>query len=203
MKKSLVAVLLFVGLIGGTAAYADGDVEAGKVKAAACIGCHGPGGNSLNPMWPKLAGQSPLYIKLQLEAFKAGKRKDPIMAPMALAVDEQGALDLGAYFASVKRSAGVSNPEQAAKGELIYKNGILERGVVACGACHGDDGYGNAGAGFPNIASQQALYIVKMLKDYRSKTRTTDPGAVMQKVAAQLTDAEIDQLAQYAQGLAP
>ncbi|MCF6283207.1 MAG: cytochrome c4 [Candidatus Polarisedimenticolaceae bacterium] len=203
MKKILVAVLLSVGLIGGMNAYAAGDAAAGEARYAACIGCHGPGGNSLNPMWPKLAGQNPLYIRLQLEAFKTGKRKDPIMAPMALAVDEKAILDLAAYFASVKRSAGVSNPEQVKKGELIYINGFPQRGVLACGACHGADGYGNPGAGFPNIASQQALYLVKMLKDYRAKTRTTDPGEVMQNVAANLTDAEIDQLAQYAQSLAP
>ncbi len=203
MKKSLVTILLLAGLIGGTDLYAAGDIAAGKVRAAACIGCHGPGGNSLNPMWPKLAGQNAEYLKLQLAAFKEGRRSDPIMAPMALAVDDKTADDLGAYFASVKRSAGVSNPEQAALGAKIYIEGIPERGVIACGACHGEDGYGNAGAGFPSIASQQALYIVKMMKDFRSKSRTTDPGAVMQKVAAQLTDAEIDQLAQYAQSLAP
>ncbi len=203
MKKSLVTILILAGLIGGTDLYAAGDIAAGEARAAACIGCHGPGGNSLNPMWPKLAGQNAEYIKLQLAAFKEGRRSDPIMAPMALAVDDEGANDLGAYFASVKRSVGVSNPEQAALGAKIYIEGIPERGVIACGACHGEDGYGNAGAGFPSIASQQALYIVKMMKDFRSKTRTTDPGAVMQKVAAQLTDAEINQLAQYAQSLAP
>jgi cytochrome c553 len=203
MKKSLVTILLFVGFVGGANLHAEGDIAAGQAKAAACIGCHGPGGNSFNPMWPKLAGQSPEYIKLQLAAFKEGRRSDPIMAPMALAVDDKGADDLGAYFASVKRSVGASNPEQAALGAKIYINGIPERDVIACGACHGADGYGNAGAGFPSIASQHAPYIVKMMKDFRSKTRTTDPGGVMQKVTAQLTDAEIDQLAQYAQSLAP
>ena len=203
MKKSLMMVLVAMGLAGVGSVQAAGDVAAGKARAAGCMACHGPGGNSLNPMWPKLAGQHPGYIKRQLEAFKAGKRYDPVMAPMALPLDDKAIADLGAYFATEKRSAGVADPKKAEQGKEIYYAGIPAKGVVACGTCHGLEGYGNPGAGFPNVASQHVLYVVKALKDYRSKKRTTDPGGVMQAVAANMTDAEIDVVAHFVQSLKP
>lgn len=203
MKKSLIAVLFAIGTTSVESAEIVGDVAAGKARSALCLSCHGPGGNSLNPMWPKLAGQHPDYIKQQLALFKAGKRYDPVMAPMALALDEQAAADLGAYFKSEKRTAGVADPAKAEQGKEIYYAGIPERGVVACGTCHGLEGYGNPGAGFPNIASQHAFYIMKALKDYRAKKRTTDPAGVMQGVTANMTDAEIDQVANFVQGMTP
>jgi cytochrome c553 len=44
------------------AATAAGSAEAGATKASTCVACHGPNGNSTNPMWPSLAGQNAAYI---------------------------------------------------------------------------------------------------------------------------------------------
>ncbi len=203
MKKNLIAVLAVVGVVSVGSVQAAGDVAAGKARAAGCLACHGPAGNSLNPMWPKLAGQHSNYITRQLKAFKAGVRYDPMMSAMALPLDDKAVVDLAAYFASEKRSAGAVDPVKAEQGKQIYFAGIPDKGVTACGSCHGLEGYGNPGADFPNIASQHAFYVGKALKDYRAKKRTTDPGGVMQAVAANLTDAEIDVVAQFVQSLRP
>lgn len=204
MKKSLITVLGLVCLAGTMSVQAAGDAAAGKARSAGCMACHGPGGNSLNPMWPKLSGQHPNYLKNQLAAFKSGARKDPVMAPMALPLDDKAMEDLAAYFVTEKRSAGLpTDPKKSEKGMKIYHEGIPAKGVLACNSCHGLDGYGNPGADFPNIAAQHALYVEKALKDYRSKARTTDPGGLMQAVAAKMTDAEISAVAQYVQGLKP
>jgi len=203
MKKSLVTIFTVVALTGGVNVQADADIAAGQAKSMACLACHGMGGNSLNPMWPKLAGQHPSYIKSQLEAYKKGARKDPIMAPMAMGLDAKAIDDLAAYYLTVKRTAGVADPKKAALGKKIYFEGIPAKNVLACSSCHGADGYGNPGAGFPNIASQQSLYMTKAMKDYRSKTRTTDPGAMMRNVTNKMTDAEIDIVTQFAAGLRP
>lgn len=45
-----------------------------------CIACHGEGGRSTNSIYPNLAGQKKSYLKKQLEDFKSGKRRDPIMS---------------------------------------------------------------------------------------------------------------------------
>ena len=43
---------------------AGGNAEAGKMKSQACMACHGVDGNSLIPMYPKLAGQSASFRRL-------------------------------------------------------------------------------------------------------------------------------------------
>lgn len=201
MKKSLVAVFVVIGMVAASGVQAAGDAAAGQARAALCIACHGPGGNSLNPMWPKLAGQHPNYIVKQLELFKAGERKDPMMAPMAVALDDKARADLAAYFSSQKRSDGVAAEDQVELGGKIYRGGNKASGVAACMACHGPTGAGNPAANFPNLAGQQAIYVAKALKDFRSGARATDPNMMMRGVAKNMTDAEITAVSQFIQGL--
>jgi len=85
-----------------TVAYSAGDAAAGKAKAAICGACHGPDGNSVNPLWPNLAGQHAAYLVKQLKAFKAGTRKDPLMSPQASLLNDQDMENLAAFFASQK-----------------------------------------------------------------------------------------------------
>jgi len=86
----------------GNAAYA-ADAAAGKSKSATCAACHGADGNSANPMWPKLAGQHAPYLEKQMKDFRDGRRKDPVMAPMAAALSDADIANLAAYYASLKQ----------------------------------------------------------------------------------------------------
>lgn len=79
-----------------------GDAEAGKKKAFVCSACHGVDGNSINPLWPHLAGQHAAYLTKQMKAFKSGARKDPVMAPMAMPLSDTDIEDISAYYASQK-----------------------------------------------------------------------------------------------------
>jgi cytochrome c553 len=103
MKKTTALIIAVATLAVAGNVLAAGDAAAGKSKAASCAACHGPGGNSVNPMWPKLAGQHAVYIVKQLKAFKSGARKDPMMTPMAMPLSDQDMENLGAYFASEKQ----------------------------------------------------------------------------------------------------
>ena len=76
------------------------DIEAGKQRASACFGCHGPEGISLNPKYPNLAGQSAEYLASQLNAFRKGDRKDAIMSPMASSMSDSDVANVSAFFAS-------------------------------------------------------------------------------------------------------
>jgi len=201
MNKWLVSISIALAL-GAAAVQAAGDVAAGKAKSATCIACHGPNGNSpTNPVWPKLAGQHPAYIVKQLTEFKAGARKDNLMAPMAAPLSDQDMQNLAAYFSDQKQSAGSAAADKVALGEKIYRAGNLDTGVAACMACHGPTGIGNAPANFPRISGQHAAYLEKSLKDFRAGARSNDVGSMMRGVAAKLTDAEIAAVAQYVQGL--
>ncbi|PLY17263.1 MAG: cytochrome c4 [Sedimenticola sp.] len=200
MNKWLVSVSIVLALtVNGV--QAAGDAEAGKTKSATCLACHGPDGNSPNPIWPKLAGQHPAYIIKQLTDFKAGARKNDLMSPMATPLTDQDVLDLAAYFSSQSQSTGTAAADQVELGEQMYRAGNTTTGVAACMACHGPTGIGNPAANFPRISGQHAAYLEKALKDFRSGERNNDTAKMMQGVAAQMTDAEIAAVAQYVQGL--
>ena len=184
-----------------TGVQAAGDAAAGKEKSVTCLACHGPDGNSPNPIWPKLAGQHPSYIRKQLHDFKSGARKNDLMAPMVAPLNDQDVENLAAYFASQTQSPGTAAEDQVALGEQLYRAGNATSGVAACMACHGPDGIGNPAALFPRISGQHAAYLEQTLKDFRSTTRGNDVRGMMQGVASNMTAAEIAAVAQYSQGL--
>jgi cytochrome c553 len=200
MGKRLVTVSIVMVLAAGMA-QAAGDVDAGKAKSATCLACHGPDGNSPNPIWPKLAGQHPVYIIKQLQAFKSGDRKNDLMSPMATPLTDEDIVNLAAYFSSQKQSDGTAAADQVKLGEKIYRSGNAANGVSACIGCHGPSGLGNPAAQFPRISGQHAAYSEKALKDFRGGTRANDMQKMMQGVAAKMSDKEIAAVAQYVQGL--
>ncbi|HEC06049.1 MAG TPA: cytochrome c4 [Thiolapillus brandeum] len=200
MKKALL-IASFVAMAVSGVAQAAGDAAAGKTKSAACAACHGADGNSgVNPLWPKLAGQHPKYIMKQLHDFKATKRKDATMAPMAAPLKDQDIEDLAAYFSSQTLTVGEAAVDKVALGQKTYRGGS-SNGAPACSGCHGPAGGGNGAANFPSISGQSAAYVAKQLKAFRSGERANDMNGMMAGVAAKLTDKEIDALSQYVQGL--
>jgi cytochrome c553 len=78
-----------------------GDKKAGELKASSCVACHGAKGVSVNPLWPSLAGQKEAYLVKQMTDFREGRRKDPLMAPMAQSLSDTDIKDLAAYFSSL------------------------------------------------------------------------------------------------------
>ena len=199
MKKTLIASIASLALFG--TAFAAGDIEAGKTKSAMCMACHGADGISPAPNFPKLAGQHADYIAKQLKEFKAGERVDATMNGMAAALSEQDMADLGAFYASQKRGSGKAAEDKVEAGQTLYRAGNMASGVTACVACHGPDGRGNPMAKFPGLSGQHADYTVLQLKNFRSGARANDAGSMMRGIAKKMTDAEIEAVAQYIQGL--
>ena len=85
-----------------TAAPAQGaNIAAGQAKAKeVCAACHGLDGNSLQPDYPKLAGQHREYLAKALRDYKSGARKNPIMAGFAGGLSNADIENLAAYFHS-------------------------------------------------------------------------------------------------------
>ncbi|MBX6420359.1 MAG: cytochrome c4 [Nevskia sp.] len=191
--------------------FVQGDATAGASKAAVCYACHGPGGNgAINPQWPKLAGQHAAYLYEQLGKFKSGQRKNPVMLGQVAALQDQDMRDLAAYFAAQKPVPGVGSKDAVAVAEPLYRGGDVARGVLACAACHGPEGAGNAAAGFPRVSGQNAAYVANQLhayatcgqNDFKNCDRGGDgKGQIMSAIAAKLTENEIQALASYVSGL--
>ena len=202
MKKVLTFVLTGLAISVAASAWAEGgNAEAGKTKSATCAACHGADGNSVNPEWPKLAGQHPSYIAKHLANFKEDARVNPSMSPMAKPLSEQDMADLAAYFSSQAAKPGEADQTKVALGEQMYKGGNNATGVAACAACHGPTGTGNPASNFPSLSGQHATYIKNQLNAFRKGERANDAGKMMRNVAAKMTDAEIEAVAEYIAGL--
>ena len=185
-------------------AAADGDASAGQAKSAICAACHGADGNSAVPNWPKLAGQHASYIERQTALIKSGDRPVPEMMGIVAGMSDQDFRDLAAYFSSQTNNGGVADESVAAMGQRIYKAGNADSGVPACMSCHGPAGEGNPLSVFPALAGQHSVYTSKMLKGFRAGENWGEddsPSSIMNGASAELTDAEIEAVASYIQGL--
>ncbi len=197
--RLILLALLFAAL--PLTAVAAGDPAAGKQKAASCASCHGADGNSVNPAWPRLAGQHANYLVKQLSEYKSGERQNSIMAGMAAGLSEDDMADIAAFYARQTVKAEGEPEGDLALGERIYAAGIPERNVAACAACHGPEGRGNPLAKFPSLAGQHAAYTVSTLRAFAEGQRANDRAAMMREVAAELTEAEMKAVAAYTESL--
>ncbi|TDY01568.1 c-type cytochrome [Thiohalophilus thiocyanatoxydans] len=69
----------------------------------ACVSCHGPGGRGVAPAFPALAGQHASYIKAQLQAWRAGKRRNDaneLMKVVAERMSDEQIQAVADYFAA-------------------------------------------------------------------------------------------------------
>ena len=173
----------------------------GKTKAAACAACHGPDGNSINPIWPNLAGQGAEYIVEQLHAFKSKARENPSMSPMAAGLNDEDMREIADYYAAQAPKIASMGDADFGDAERLYRGGDADRGIPACMACHGPSGAGNGPAKFPALRGQHAEYTKLQLQAYRDGTRATDPQGMMRMIAAKLSDEDIEQLAKYVSAL--
>jgi len=194
---SLLALLLVLTV--NTVSARTGNPNAGREKSFLCQGCHGEYGISAVGLIPKLAGQYQLYIEKQVRDYAAGIRSHQIMNAMVATIKNDTDLeDIAAYFTYQRRMAG-DGLEHNKAGHDLYRHGHEKKKVVACINCHGVKGKGlhpNI-AMFPVIGGQQKEYIKKQLVDFRRGFRVNSPNNIMNEIAAQLTDTDIENLASY------
>jgi len=202
MKNYLVITMSLLISMAFTPAQAEGDPEAGKTKSATCVACHSVDGNSVNPEWPKLAGQHEGYLIQQLLYFSDGERDNAIMKGMAANLTEQDREDLAAYFASQKVAYGAADPVLVELGERIYRGGNAESGVAPCMGCHGPKGAGNPPANYPALRGQHAKYVENQMHGFAEGNRINENSIkMMQITASRMTNKEIRAVASYIQGL--
>jgi cytochrome c553 len=84
-------------------------------SAATCVACHGADGVSISTDYPNLAGQHRDYLEQALKDYKAGKRKNAVMAGIIAGVKEEDIPALAKFFAAQKPALCAT--------DLIRKNG--------------------------------------------------------------------------------
>lgn len=149
---------------------------AGQAQYAVCSACHGAQGEGnalLNA--PRLAGQSPWYLKRQLNNFKHGLRGGDSadmfgaqMAPMAATLADQAAVEnVVAYINTLPDSptpATITGDTQ--RGEKIYGT---------CLTCHGAQGQGIWSMNAPRLNGLDDWYLLRQLGNYKQGVRGAHP----------------------------
>ena len=202
-SRSALAAILLLPVMAIADSLVDGSIEAGKARALTCTACHGQEGNSVNPLWPNIAGQNAKYTVAQLQAFKNGMRNDPLMSSQAMLLSDEDMRNLAVYFESLPAAvSAVADPGSVARAEALYRGGNEDARIAACLACHGPTGRGNPAAAYPALNGQHAAYTAKQLRDYASNKRQSDGKTrIMRELAARLSEEDIVAIASYVQGL--
>lgn len=169
------------------------DPTRAEQMAQACAPCHGPNGNSSDPRYPILAGQTMRYAYLQLKDYKEGRRKDPDMTPVTANLSKEDMLALAIYFSEQKPISIRFTPaaERAARGKY-------RADVALCASCHQGQYQGQNEVS--RLAGQHPQYLKKQMLDFKSRARTNDAGT-MTSVSATLSDEDIEDIVQYLAGL--
>lgn len=109
MSAKTLVLFVLVLLIASMAPMAwAGDVDAGKIKAIICMGCHGPEGLGADPVgsqpaFPLIAGQREAYLIQSVHEYKSGKRENVLMTPIAKGLSDEDIENLAAYYASLRQ----------------------------------------------------------------------------------------------------
>ncbi len=175
------------------------DLAKGQALAATCMACHTADGSRGTPGNPILQGQHPEYLVKQLTEYKSGKRKNAVMQGMAATLSDEDMRHVAAFYASKKPKPGfASNKDTLARGESIYRGGIVSKQVPACASCHSPNGAGMP-AQYPSMRGQHAEYTEAQMLAFRSGLRGNN--AQMSAIAYKLNDAEIKAVSDYIAGL--
>ena len=188
-------------------AFISGDATKGSQLVESCAACHGADGNSISTDWPKLSGQNQRYLYEQLMYFRDGDRMNALMmsvTPYLQTLSDDDLKNIAAFYSQYKTTVGQAknDEELLSLGTQLYRFGNIKKQIPACTSCHAVYGQGNSLAGYPAVSGQQIGYLTSSLKAYRSKERNSgESSIIMQSIAENLTDYEIEALANYMHGL--
>lgn len=185
----------------------DANIAAATIAIQVCAACHGAQGVATSPNFPSLAAQPQPYLATQLAAFKDHSRADApgedYMWGLSAHLTEAQINGLADYYARLPAPAGndqAGTPDQLKAGREIFEQGIAEKGVPACAACHG--AHGEGADSFPRLAGQHAAYLMKQLQLYQN-TDSRPAGVAMKSFVGNLTPENIADVAAYLESVSP
>jgi len=213
MKTATIALILAIAAIGTGCSttnersrnLADPSVSGKTLALQVCSNCHGIDGNSVNPTFPKLAGQPVEYFLVEMKEFRNHHRADPAgfeyMWGLSRSLTDRQLDELASYYAQQRPIEDQpAEPQRVSAGKIIFDQGVPVKNIPPCMACHGAEGAGNGK--FPRIAGQHADYLVKQLTVFK-RTDERPEGALMETIAHDLTPDNIEDVSAFLSGHSP
>ena len=188
--RSLAGVSIVIALVATVGAPAHAaDLEAGQRKAESCSACHGADGNATIPGTPSLAGQPVYFTHWQLIKYRDGRRKDPVMSPLAKNMTDADMADLAAYYAAQRPlpRPATTEPAKVALGKRLAT-------LHHCASCHRPDLSGQQQ--IPRLAGQDYDYLLRLLRAFKTRT-ASDIDGTMTIATQTLRDDDIENLVHY------
>lgn len=166
-----------------------------------CNACHGEKGESPSRNYASINGQPQEYtVKMMLD-YRDGRRWEDykqanIMVKIAQAMNEQQIADVAAFYASNPATSWNMPPQTVSSAtDRLVRKGDISRMITPCASCHGAKGEGMGIT--PALAGQVPEYFVRTMKAYQQHQRNNDVNEGMSQFTHDLTDAEIQELANY------
>jgi cytochrome c553 len=161
-------------------------------KVELCASCHGPDGKPVVEKVPIIFGQHMFYQLTQLKDYRAGRRANETMAPIAAELSDDEMKALATYFAAQPwpNYSEPSSPEDSASAQRLAVEG-------QCTQCHLGGMLGDSRN--PRLNHQKADYLVQTLTDFRDDIRKNAPP--MAAIVRQWSDADIAAMSRYLAGL--
>lgn len=197
-----IATMAFTTVVRAEDAKGGVDPKKLQSKIYYCETCHGVKARGFHGYYPipRLAGQPEQYLVNQIGAFSERRRVNNVMFNVAHVQDPAMVKALVDYFHSQNPPPiGGAPKELVAEGKKLFQEGIPDKDVPPCAACHGVDGHGNDD--YPRLAGQLHDYIFSKLKNWNNERgqgrNKPDNSAIMQPIAHSLTDRQIRAIAAY------
>ncbi len=174
-----------------TSLATSGSVKWGRKTAARCVGCHGANGNSINPDIPSLAGQNGRYLKIALQHYRDGERKNALMKEAVAGFSDTKIANLAAYYSRQKPAS----PASGESGKPGVFDPIADGGRLAasCDGCHGKNGNGGQ-RGIPRLTGLAPQYLFAAIQAYRQGERSNE---TMRMFTRTLNDVAIEKVSLF------
>jgi cytochrome c553 len=182
----------------GAAPRYENPVAAGKSAAAPCAKCHGDNGVSRKAGVPSLIALNPKYLVESMQAYKEGDRPvDETNADMKTALDALRDEDLKhiALYYALQTDNNLTRAQTPSPGGPPAG----KQALASCVQCHGENGIGS-GPVNPNLAGQDATYMLNALRAYKAATRDDE---TMTAKVKKFSDDELKAFAVYYASLDP
>ncbi len=214
----LLAAMVLLLMLSLSIHAREADLENGEEINELCAGCHGEyGEGGKQGEYPRLAGQPYQFLVDQLVLFR--ERKRPNLAMVEYVDDRQmpdpEIQDISAFLAQIElptRLAPVNenDPDFDALARLEEARRVIqiaraEGDIPAgeklykreCASCHGRDGTGDTEDAVPLLAGQYTKYLWRQVDKYIAGVRIHDPSAPEDRLLAEFSKNELQNILAY------